>query len=207
MNGLCITGWQRRGLARQLKQALGDRLYRRTLAVLEVSRGKRVTQVAESLGVTRQTVHNWIDRYRAAYDAAALLDGERRGRPRLWRDDHAAVLRWLLERSPDPLGYFAVNWTAPLLQDQLAHLLGLSVSEDTLRRRLQELGYVWNRGRYELDPDPELEKQTPDSPPNPPVAASQCPLGGGRNGPVALSPVAGRMEFAGPEPGRIDFRR
>jgi hypothetical protein len=36
------------------------------------------------------------------------------------------------------------------------------LSDETIRRELQRLGYVWKRGRYELEPDPEEEKKTAD---------------------------------------------
>jgi transposase len=177
MEELTVTGWRRRCLERQLKQAPDAHVYRRTLAILEVSRGICIRHVARALSVTRQTVHNWIDRYRDAYDAAALHDEPRSGRPSLWNETRHALLPRLLKDSPDAFGYFAVNWTVPLLQDQLAHRLGLSVSGNTLRRKLQELGYVWKRGRYELDPDPELEKKTADSASNTPVTAPERAVG------------------------------
>jgi hypothetical protein len=39
MSRLKLTYWQRRRLRRQLKEAADARLYRRTLAVLELDRG------------------------------------------------------------------------------------------------------------------------------------------------------------------------
>lgn len=70
------------------------------------------------------------------------------------------LLRTLMQTSPDRLGYFAVNWTVPLLQEQIDHTTGLRLSEDTIRRELDRQHYVWKRYRYVLDPDPDLEKKT-----------------------------------------------
>lgn len=163
MEGLRLTGWQRHRLRRQLKETQDAHVYRRTLAVLEVSRGQSIVQVARTLDVTRQTVHNWIASYAPSHDPQALQDEPRSGRPTLWTEDHQALLRWLMEHTPDEFGYFAVNWTVPLLQEEWEHGTGLRLSDETVRRGLQELGYVWKRGRYELEPDPELEKKTPHS--------------------------------------------
>jgi transposase len=163
MEGRKLTWWQRQRLQKQLKETQDARVYRRTLAVLEVNRGRPLLQVAQTLNVTRQSVHNWMASYAQSHDPHALCDEPRSGRPTLWTEDHQALLRWLMEHTPDEFGYFAVNWTVPLLQEEWKHGTGLRLSDETVRRGLQGLGYVWKRGRYELEPDPELEKKTAHS--------------------------------------------
>jgi len=163
MEGRKLTWWQRQRLQKQLKETQDARVYRRTLAVLEVNRGRPILQVAQTLNVTRQSVHNWIASYVQSHDPHALRDEPRSGRPTLRTEDHQALLRWLMEHTPDEFGYFAVNWTVPLLREEWKHGTGLRLSDETVRRGLQGLGYVWKRGRYELEPDPELEKKTAHS--------------------------------------------
>ena len=46
-----ITTPRRRRLERQLRSTADARVYRRTLAVVEVARGRPIAQVARSLGV------------------------------------------------------------------------------------------------------------------------------------------------------------
>ena len=164
MDRLVFTGWQRRRLERQLREADDVRLYRRTLAVLEVARGKPVAEVARALGASRQSVYNWAEAYAAGYDPRALADGERCGRPTVWSDDLRGALGDTLGRSPDRLGYPAVSWTIALLQEHLEQACDRRLGAGTIRRELHRLGYVWKRFRYVLDPDPEREKKTPDSP-------------------------------------------
>jgi transposase len=171
MSRLSLTSFQRRRLQRQLQHTHDAHLYRRTLAILEVSRGKPVAQVAQSLGVTRRSIYYWIEHYREAFDPTALVEDDRPGRPSLWTEDLTALLRTLLvDHTPDRLGYAAVDWTAALLQEHLEHCTGQRLSETTIRRELHRLGYVWKRSRYVLDPDPELEKKTPNPPSNPGLA-------------------------------------
>ena len=164
MTNLRLTSWQQRRLQRQLHETRDARVYQRTLAVLECSRGRSVADVAHMLAVTRQSVYNWIDAYAPTHDPAALFEADRSGRPRLWTEDLQALLRTLLEHFPDQRGYYAVNWTVPLFQEELEHCTGQRLSEDTIRRELNRLGYVWKRSRYLLDPDPEREKKTAYSP-------------------------------------------
>jgi transposase len=160
MSTLSLTRWQRLRLQRQLHQTHDARVYRRTFAVLEFSRGQPVAHIAQALGVTRQSVHNWIAAYADGHDPASLFDDSRPGRPSRWTEALRALLGGLFGRPPDQLGYFAANWTVPLLQEHLERCTGHYLSDDTIRRQLAQLGYVWKRSRYVLDPDPEREKKT-----------------------------------------------
>jgi transposase len=104
MEGLKLTWWQRHRLLEQLKQTQDAPIYRRTLAVLEVSRDQSPAQVAQVLGVTRQSVYNWVTSYAQAHDPHALQDEQRPGRPSLWTEEHQALLRLLMDRTPDEFG-------------------------------------------------------------------------------------------------------
>lgn len=162
-----LTHWQRLSLLRQLKDTDDARVYRRTFAVLEFSRGQPIARIARSLAVTRQSVYNWIEAYAETCDPDALADAARSGRPNSWGEGLRALLQNLLGQMPDQLGFFAVNWTIPLLQEQILQRTGQRLADDTIRRELGRLGYVWKRSRYVLDPDPEREKKTPHSPRDP----------------------------------------
>jgi transposase len=172
MGSLPISSSRRRALERQLRQAADARVYRRTLAVLEVDRGRPAAQVADELRVARQSVYRWVAEYLAAGTPAALADRPRPGRPRGLGDRAAAFLRDVLGGSPRDLGYPHAGWTAPLLREVLEAGTGAAVAERTIRRELARLDYVWKRPRYALAPDPEREKKTPDPPgdPGPPAA-------------------------------------
>jgi transposase len=178
MDRLSFTGWQRRRLERQLREARDAALYRRTLALLEVARGKSIAEVAGMLGVSRQSIYNWAVAYAAAgHDPAGLADGDRAGRPTVWTDDLRVTLSAALGRPPDCLGYPAVNWTIPLLQEYLGHWCDRRPGANTVRRELHRRGYVWKRFRYVLDPDPEREKKTGHPPARPGAGAAARPLG------------------------------
>jgi transposase len=172
-----LTRWQRQRLQRQLKRTQDARVYRRTLAILDHDRGESISHIARRLGVTRQSVYNWLAAYAEAAKPESLVDDGRPGRPTLWTEDFRAAFQALLEQTPDRLGYFAVNWTVPLFQDALAEYTGRRPSGDTVRRELDRRGYVWKRSRYVLDPDPQREKKTPHPRENPGPAAAQRRVG------------------------------
>src|SRR5207237_10768488 len=134
MDRVPLTAWQRRRLQRQLHTTRDARLYRRTLAVLEVSRGTPIPELAQTLGVTQRSIYHWIGAYTQAHDPEALADDPRSGRPSAWAPEHQQLLHELLGQSPQWLRYAAVDWTVPLLLGHLQHCTGRLLYDDTIRR-------------------------------------------------------------------------
>jgi transposase len=173
MNGVVLSAAQQQALESQLRRTRDVHVFRRTLAVLEVSRGFPVAEVADQLRISRQSVYHWLAAYERDGRPSALEDAVRSGRPSVWNEKARHRLRALLGLPPDLFGYFDVSWTVPRLQEQLYHDLGETVSEDTIRRQLKRLGYAWKRSRYVLEPDPEKEKKTTDSLQTGPLAGAK----------------------------------
>ena len=179
MSDLNLRPWQRRRRRCQLERTRDARTYRRTLALLEVDRGRPVTDVARTLGVSRRRVSNGIAASCRAGDPSALADAPRPGRPHLGTEERLAVLRQLLATTPDKLGDFAANGTLPLLGEPWEHRTGWRPWDETIRDQLDRMGYAGKRPRYGLEPDPEVEKKTPDPAANPVPAVSERVLGRG----------------------------
>src|SRR5204863_2805108 len=119
-----------------LKGASTIRVYRRTLALLEIAYGKQVSEVARMMRVSRQVVYQWLARYTESRDPTSLFDRYRGGRPTFWSDEREAILRGALEQSPDALGYLAVNWSIPLLREHIEKESGSKPSVATISRQL-----------------------------------------------------------------------
>jgi transposase len=170
MSEIRLTAAQREALRTYLEAPPSTGFYRRAVALLALDEGQSVRAVAELLGVSRQSVYNWARAYRRSRRPEALWDRYGGGRPTLWTPQRQAILEQGLLRRPDELGYTAVNWTVPLLRQYLHDRGGCWLSEDTSRRELGRLGYVWKRYRYVLPPDPLREKKTR----HPPAAAGDA---------------------------------
>ena len=197
MEALTLTTWQRRRLEQQLRHTHDARVYRRTLAVLEVAQGEPVEAVARRLRVTSRVIYYWVEAYTHSHDPAALRDQDRSGRPSLLAEDDRSWLLELLHGSPQDLGYFATEWTVPLLQEHLESCLGQHLSQDTLRRELHRLDYACKRPRYVLDPDPQLRgKKEPYSPTDQAVATAKHGVGPRRDRPTTVSALAGQLVAA-----------
>jgi transposase len=151
--------------------------YRRVLALLALDEGHSVGEVAELLGVSRQSIYNWVQSFEESRRPEVLVDRYGSGRPRLWTRQLERLLQRGLDHRPDDFGYPGMNWTIPLLRAYLYDEAGCWLSEDTIRRQLQRLGYVWKRYRYVLPPDPEREKKTRHSPAPGALATAECGAG------------------------------
>ena len=81
MRKLKLTASQRRKIRTRLRETHDVRLYRRLLAVLEFDRGKSVSAIAELLGVSCQSVYNWITRFQHGGGGCELSDAPRSRRP------------------------------------------------------------------------------------------------------------------------------
>jgi transposase len=165
-----LNSRQRKQLQAQAKTAKGGRRVRRAIALLEVDQGRPVAQIAATLGVTRQTLYNWMARLTREGALGALQDRGGRGRPTVWTEPVTRFLAWSLTQPPDALGYASVDWTAELLRHHLAQWMGVDVGDTALREQLHRLGYVWKRPRYVLQPDPDREKKKP----NPAASPAAC---------------------------------
>jgi transposase len=79
-------------------------VYRRTLAILEFDQGRSVTQIAQLLKVSRQSVYNWIAAYAQERCPKALVAADRPGRPQRWTAEVEALLPRWLNQSPEIFG-------------------------------------------------------------------------------------------------------
>jgi transposase len=116
----------------------------RMLAIALVLEGVDRQTAAETCGMDRQTLRDWVHRYNAE-GAAGLAN--RRGVPRSPRLDPAQVaelVSWL-EAGPDPapvpMGDGVVRWRRQDLRARIASAFGVELHERTVGKYLAALGY------------------------------------------------------------------
>ena len=145
-------------LQRMTQQEVG-RVAERARLVLLSARGYTVPELCRLFETTDDTVYKWYDRF-DEQGAQGLFDRERTGRPRQIDGDDEQELERLVERSPQEEDYDFTTWTVPLLTSHLKGRMGLEVSDDTVRRALRRLGFVWRRPRWFIDyEDPDYRQR------------------------------------------------
>lgn len=138
-----------RSLGRPAQEALRARAVH---LVVEV--GKSQGEAAEAVGVSRQVVNQWMQRYAASGDAG-LLDGRRissRQRPGLLTAAEARrVQAWIRDKCPEQLDLPNLLWTAGVIRDLIWRRLGKRLGLSTVRLYLQ---------RWQFTPQKPLSRAT-----------------------------------------------
>lgn len=85
------------------------------LALALLLEGASRTEAAETCGMDRQSLRDWVHRYNAE-GLAGLFDRKGTGRPPLLSGEQKAEIAALVERGPDPKTDGVVRWRRVDLQ-------------------------------------------------------------------------------------------
>jgi putative transposase len=116
--------------------------------VLLLGTGHLWAGIEAALFCSPSTISRWRQRFKDGGMDALL--GRPRGSKARWSGEAEAILRDALAKTPDELGYLAVNWTVPLLREHIEQEWGRRPSDEQVRRELRRLNYVWKRPGLEL---------------------------------------------------------
>jgi transposase len=129
---------------------------RRMLAIALVMEGVDRTTAARSCGMERQTLRDWIHRYNAE-GVAGLADRVRPGRPPRLSGNALDELVAIVEAGPDVERDGVVRWRCADLTGVIADRFGVTLSERSVGRLLNDRGYV------RLKPRPQHPKADPEA--------------------------------------------
>jgi transposase len=147
--------------ARQLSDEVLQALRLRALRGCEL--GYTESQVADLLGVARETVCRWWSAY--ADQGLGALPHDRTGRPvgsgRTLTDEQASHLQQLLDRhAPEELGIASPLWTRRAVRDLIRREYGITMPVRTVGEYLKRWGYTRKKARrHARDQDPEEVRQ------------------------------------------------
>jgi transposase len=114
---------------------------RRLLALALVLEGSSRTEAAESCGMDRQTLRDWVHRYNAE-GVAGLSDRQRSGRPPYLTAAQEAEVARIVEAGPDLATHGVVRWRCVDLQKVIADRFGVALAERTVAKLLKKLRFV-----------------------------------------------------------------
>lgn len=114
---------------------------RRMLAIALVVEGKGRKEAAESCGMDRQTLRDWIIRYNAE-GLPGLSDRMPPGPAFRLTPEQMAELSALVEAGPDPAMDHVVRWRRVDLRRVIAERWGVEFHERSVGKLLHRLGFV-----------------------------------------------------------------
>lgn len=166
-----------RRLARRTKDSAQAR---RLLALAVIYDGGSRAQAAETGGVTRQIVRDWVVKFNA-YGPEGLVDRKIPGRPSKLDETHRDTLRRMIESGPIPAVHGVVRWRLVDLVQWIFEEFRISLSKQTLSRELRVMGFrkLSARPRHHAQRTEEIEPFKKNSPSGsrrlPETKALACP--------------------------------
>jgi transposase len=113
---------------------------RRILALAMVLDGADRKTAAETCGMDRQTLRDWVHRYNAE-GLSGLHDRKLPGPTPKLTAEQQAELAGLVEAGPDPACHRVVRWRRVDLRDELERRFGVALHERSVGKVLAKLGY------------------------------------------------------------------
>lgn len=132
-----LTPAELRGAAGRAKHG---RVARRMLAIALVLEGVDRKTAAESCGMDRQTLRDWVHRYNAE-GLAGLANRAGAGRKPQLSPAQKAALAMQVEKGPDPETDGVVRWRCADLKRWIETSFGVVLHERTVGKHLAALGY------------------------------------------------------------------
>lgn len=114
---------------------------RRMLAIALVLEGKSRQEAAETCGMDRQTLRDWVIRYNAE-GLAGLSDRVPPGPAFRLSPEQMAALSEIVEAGPDPAVDHVVRWRRVDLRRVISERFGVELHERTVGKLLHRLGFA-----------------------------------------------------------------
>ena len=134
---LGLTASEVRSAAARSRDA---RAARRMLAIALVLEGTDRRAAAETCGMDRQTLRDWVHRYNAE-GLAGLVNRRAEPQPRRLDAGQVAELAGWVDAGPDPATDGVVRWRRQDLRRRIAERFGVELHERTVGKYLAALGY------------------------------------------------------------------
>ncbi len=146
--------------ARELRAAAAKtadaKVARRMLALAQVLEGAARKTAAETCGMDRQTLRDWVHRYNAE-GLEGLSNRRSPGPPPRLSPAQKAELARIVREGPDPAVDGVVRWRRVDLQRRIEARFGVTMHERTVGKQLAALGF------RRLSVRPQHPKSDPDA--------------------------------------------
>ena len=146
--------------ARELRAAAAKtedaKVARRMLALAQVLEGAARKTAAETCGMDRQTLRDWVHRYNAE-GLEGLSNRRSLGPPPRLSPAQKAELARIVREGPDPAVDGVVRWRRVDLQRRIEARFGVTMHERTVGKQLAALGF------RRLSVRPQHPKSDPDA--------------------------------------------
>ncbi len=128
-------------LRREAARAKDAKSSRRMLALAFVLDGRSRTEAAESCGMDRQTLRDWVHRYNEE-GLTGLVDRSLPGRTPMLSPEQMREMATIVDAGPDPKTDGVIRWRRIDLCNLVERRFGIRVAERTMSSILRRLGFA-----------------------------------------------------------------
>jgi transposase len=150
---LQLSSFTRKQLYRRLQEAYASgslKLVKRIQALLALTQGQSVCQVADMLGLGEQTIRDYRNQF-LFKGMASLVYKSPPGRPsKLTKTQRQQLAEWIKGR-PQDCGYTSGCWNTPMIQDLIWHYFGVLYNPHYLSTLLRNMGFSYQKARFVSD--------------------------------------------------------
>jgi transposase len=131
---------------------------KRISALLWLGDGQAVAQVAQRLGLSKQTIYNWLHAF-VLKRWASLRRGSSPGRPPKLSAAQRQRLSALVQAGPEAAGYPTGCWNTALIQDLIEREFQRCYNVHYLAELLRSLGFSYQKARFVSDHLDQAQRQ------------------------------------------------
>jgi transposase len=150
---LRITNKQEQELEKKLKvnQKLGKiRESKQIMAVLAISRGVGVKEVAEVLQITEEIITKYVRNY-LVRGIESIKKGKSTGRPGKLNKKQKEELAEIIEKGPQEAGFSGGCWRSPMIAELVKKKYGVKYSVFYIAELLKNMGFSFQKARFVSD--------------------------------------------------------
>ena len=150
---LQLSSFTRKQFHRRLKEAYASgslKLVKRIHALLALTQGQSVCEVADLLALGEQTVRDYRNQF-LFKGMASLVYKAPPGRPsKLTKSQRQQLAEWL-KANPQDSGYTSGCWNTPMIQDLIWRQFGVEYHPHYLCTLLKNMGFSYRKARFISD--------------------------------------------------------
>ena len=120
---------------------------KRLLAIILMSTGKLISEVAWMLNVSREAVRAWFKQY-VAKGVKGLNSGKSPGRPPKLTKSQRKELAKIVKDGPEKSGFTAACWRTPMLQHLIKEKYGVFYNARYISELLKSMGFSYQKAKF-----------------------------------------------------------
>jgi transposase len=130
----------------------------RILAILAITRGDSLDQVADLVRTSRETIRNWVHAF-LTYGVSSLYPNSSPGRPKILSHSEEKQLKKMLEKTPENFGLRGGCWDAKKIRKIILQYFRKKLSVKYIPELLKKLGLSFKKARISAGKKNEFQRE------------------------------------------------